>query len=329
MKKFQNEEYIARINRVIDYINSHITEELTLDILAEVACFSRYHFHRIFHAMIGETLNQFIQRIRVEKAAAQLVNNPKISITEIALDCGFSGSAAFARAFKDAFQMSASEWRAGGYRLDRKNRKKESNNSQTIDKIRKEIEISSSYVDNVTHNQIWRMKVKNKKVETKKDFQVEVKELPEMHLAYVRHIGPYKGDAALFENLFNKLMTWAGPRNLLRFPETKMMAMYHDNPEITDESKLRTDACITIPPDTKVDGEIGKSKIDAGKYAVARFELSNDEYEEAWNAFFGGWFPQSGYQPDDGACFELYQNDPKEHPENKCIVDICVPVKPL
>jgi AraC family transcriptional regulator len=43
----------------------------------------------------------------------------------------------------------------------------------------------------------------------------------------------------------------------------------------------------------------------------------------------GDWLPDSGYQPDDRPCYELYHNDPKEHPENKCIVDICIPVKPL
>ena len=44
---------------------------------------------------------------------------------------------------------------------------------------------------------------------------------------------------------------------------------------------------------------------------------------------FGGWLPESGYQPDDRLCYEIYQNDPKEHPEGIHIVDICVPVKPL
>ncbi|CAB1077266.1 hypothetical protein D1AOALGA4SA_5059 [Olavius algarvensis Delta 1 endosymbiont] len=43
----------------------------------------------------------------------------------------------------------------------------------------------------------------------------------------------------------------------------------------------------------------------------------------------GGWMPQSGYQPDDRFCYELNHNNPKEHPENKHVVDICVPVRPL
>ena len=118
-------------------------------------------------------------------------------------------------------------------------------------------------------------------------------------------------------------------RGLLHFPETKFITIYHDNPDITDETKLRTDVCLTVPAYTQVDGEIGKAKIPAGKYAVAHFEITPDQYQDAWNAVYGGWLPESGYQPDDGPCYELYLNNPKEHPEGKHIVDICVLVKPL
>ena len=158
---------------------------------------------------------------------------------------------------------------------------------------------------------------------------VEVKEMPDIPVAYIRHIGPYMGDVDLFEKLFNKLFKWAGPRNLLCFPETKVIAVYYDDPSVTDASKLRLDVCISVPDDTAVDGEIGKTTIRGGKYAVGHFELAVDEYPAAWKALYAGWLPESGYQPDDGPCFEMYLNDPKEHPENKCIVDICIPVKPL
>ena len=103
-------EYVARINRVMDYIESHLAEELSLDVLAKIACFSSFHFHRIFAAMTGETLNHFVRRLRIEKAASQLLANPGKSVTEVALDCGFSGSSVFARVFKESFGMSALEW---------------------------------------------------------------------------------------------------------------------------------------------------------------------------------------------------------------------------
>ena len=76
--------YTSRINRVIDYIESNISGDLSLEELAEVAQFSPFHFHRIFRAMVGEPLNGFIQRVRIEKAAAKLIADPRKSITEIA-----------------------------------------------------------------------------------------------------------------------------------------------------------------------------------------------------------------------------------------------------
>lgn len=158
---------------------------------------------------------------------------------------------------------------------------------------------------------------------------VEIKDMPELHVAYLRHIGPYKGDQELFARLFGKLMAWAGPRGLLRFPETQVLAVYHDNPDTTDESRLRTDVCITVPQDTNVEGEIGMATIPAGQYAVAHCEITPDQYEDAWNAVYGGWLCESGYQPGAGPCYEVYLNDPKEHPQGKHVVDICVPVKAL
>ena len=159
--------------------------------------------------------------------------------------------------------------------------------------------------------------------------EVEVREQKEMTVAYIRYIGPYKGNPALFERLFTKLMNWAGPRGLINFPETKVLAVYHDDPAMTDETKLRTSACISVPENTEVSGEVGKMKIPGGKYAIGKFELANNEYPEAWDSMFGGWLPQSGYRPADGPCFESYLNDPKTHPQGKCIVEICIPVKPL
>jgi AraC family transcriptional regulator len=324
------EEYTSRINRVIDYIENNIYEELSLETLARVANFSRFHFHRIFGAMVGETLNQFIQRVRVEKAAIQLVTNPKKSITDIAFDCGFSGSAPFSRVFRETFKMSPSQWRSLKYKQeeDSKIRKTGSKKYQLLDKIGKDSQFSLRYNYGENHNLKWRINMKDMKNMKQIEANIEVKEMPDHHVAYIRHIGPYAGDEGLFERLFGKLFKWAGPRELVG-PQTKVMSVYHDAPDITDEDKLRLSVCITVPEDTKVEGEVGKMVVPGGKFAVGRFEIGGDEYPHAWYTLMAGWMPESGYQPDDRLCYELYQNDPKEHPENKHILDICVPVKPL
>jgi len=323
-QNMQRDEYLARINRVIDYIEKNLDGDLSLQKLASVANFSRFHFHRIFKSMVNETLNRFIQRVRVEKAASQLISNPRKSITEIALDTGFSGSASFARAFREIFQMNASTYRSSAKNTQSNIRETDSKIRKPIGKNREDALEFSFYIDAQTHYPTWRIQMN-----AQPEMKVEVKEMPEFTVAYVRHIGPYKGDSALFESMFNKIMTWAGPRGLLQIPETKVLSVYHDDPKVTDENKLRTSACISIPDDTPVDGEIGKMTLPGGQFAVARFELKDDEYEAAWDALMGGWLPDSGYQPDDRLCYELCHTSPKDNPEGRSKVDICIPVKPL
>lgn len=159
--------------------------------------------------------------------------------------------------------------------------------------------------------------------------QVEVKEITEKHVIFLSHTGPYKGDSKLFEELFGKLFQWAGPRNLIRFPKTEMLTVYHDDPDITKEEESRISLCLTVPENTEVDGEVEKMIISGGKYAIGHFLIAADQYQDAWNKIFMDWLPESAYQADCRPCFEIYLNNPKEHPEKKHQVDIYIPIKPL
>ncbi len=319
--RFLLQEYMARINRTIDYIEQNIAEgDLSLKQLSFVAGFSPFHFHRIFAGMMGETLNQFIQRVRVEKAAMMLVSNPKKNMTEIAFDCGYSGSAQFSRAFRERFGTTPSQWRNTKDEEESKICKNESKYGKRKGNNGKE-QVHIYDYDEENHSR--RLNMNNVK-----PLSVEVKKFPDMTVAYVRHVGPYKGNPDLFEKLINRICSWAASRELLK-EDSRLIAVYHDSPEVTDESKLRLSVCLTVPDNSKVDSEIGKMKIEGGAYVTAHFEINPDEYEEAWDWVYGTWLPESGYQPDDKPCFELYGPDPKEHPQGKHIVDICVPVKPL
>ena len=312
--EIRRQAYMARINRVMDYVRENLTGDLCLDTLAGVAHFSPHHFHRVFKAVIGETLNDFIRRIRAEKAASQLLHNPKLSITKVAMQCGYASPSTFAREFRSAFGMSASQFRYGGHASRSKIRQVEERIDQPESKIREDDEAGDAYAESIPGNRRKAMK-----------FEAEVKEMPERHVAYMRHIGPYNE----IGQLFGRLMTWAGPRGLLRFPETQVLAVYHDNPDITDADKLRSDACITVPEGTPVDGEVATMRIPGGLFAVAHVEIDQTQYGEAWDKLIGEWIPKSGYQPDDRLCYELYLNEPEKHPEKKHIVDICEPVRTL
>lgn len=304
-------EYIRRINKAIDYIELNFDKSITLDQLADAANFSKYHFNRIFLSIVGETPFRFIQRVRLEKAATLLVYNQTDSISSISEKCGFSDISVFSRNFKSQFGISASRYR--------REKTEKSNISQPNGNNDQPRERASMYFCQSTNSIKWRSDMELLK-------SVEVKELPKMNLAYVRHTGPYKGNEKLFEELWNKLFSWAGPRGLIGGPDFRSLVIYHDDPNITGEDKLRMSVCITVPSGTKTDGETGSMELDAAKYVIARFNVDATQFQQAWEWLYGQWFPQSGYQPDDKPCFEMYPEEPKD---GRFTVDICVPVKPL
>ncbi len=303
------QDYIGRINRVIDAINARLAEKLSLEDLAAVACFSPYHFHRVFRGIVGESLYNFILRLRIEKAANLLLQSPDLPVTDIAFDCGFSSSSHFASSFKARYGVSASEFRALGPGELSKILKPES-------KIMEVFDCSSPYgvgQTAVTHSERRFMEMK-----------VEVKEMPGLHVAYARHIGKYEECGKAWETV----CSWAGRRGLMG-RGTQMIGICHDNPDVTPEDKCRYDACVTVPAGTKVEGEIGQADIPSGRYAVLRYEGSIDAIGSAYDWFFAQWLPESGFQVDDRPCYDIYLKDPDDTPERKTIADICMPVKAL
>ncbi len=103
--------YDRRIRRVIAYICSHLQDELSVEYLSEVAGFSKFHFHRQFTAYSGFTVAQFVRLTRLKRAAYQLAFESQRSVLNIALDAGFGAPESFARAFKEAYGQTPSEFR--------------------------------------------------------------------------------------------------------------------------------------------------------------------------------------------------------------------------
>ncbi len=312
-KEKSRQEYQARINRVMDYIEKHIDQPIDLATLADVAHFSAFHFHRMFTFLVGETPNTFLLRIRVEKAAYLLKGYKELSISEVAYSCGFNNVSSFSRTFKKYFGVTAKYFRETEKGVFAKDGLFYSKNGQLLSKNgQKNLGINAQFCSVEFKNLI----IMNT--------QIEVKEMPEMKVIYCRHTGQFH----LIYKAYEKLMKWAAPRNLLNFPETKSLTVYHDDPSVTEIEKVRQDACITVNEDIKVDGEIGKMTVEGGKYVVGRFEIQETEFQKAWNTMCM-WFTESGYQQGDGNTYELYYNDHTQHPEKKHILDICIPVKVL
>lgn len=101
--------YVKRVLKVLIYIEDHLEEEIHTKTLADIACYAPFHFHRIFQSIVGETTQQYIKRLRLEKAAAKLRYSQE-SITDIAL-IDFDSSSAFAKAFKKCMGTSPRNYR--------------------------------------------------------------------------------------------------------------------------------------------------------------------------------------------------------------------------
>lgn len=104
--------YERQLNKVLEFIGKHLDEKLTLNQLSDIACFSKYHFHRLFTAFTGLSLQQYIRWLRLKRAAHQLIVNKDTSIIEIAINAGFESHESFTRAFKQACNLNPSEFRA-------------------------------------------------------------------------------------------------------------------------------------------------------------------------------------------------------------------------
>ncbi|MBU0936645.1 MAG: AraC family transcriptional regulator [Spirochaetes bacterium] len=317
-EEFLRKEYEARINQAIDFVYSNYPREFDLHEMADAASFSRFHFHRLFQAFTGETPGEFVRRIRLAMAAGMLRKNPDKSITEIALACGFSGPSVFARQFKESYGMAAGVWRKSKQSQNAGNEgQAQGKQSQQQSKAGQAGAAQGGYTEGTSSTV-------RREYMSKLDYQACIKELPELTVAYARHIGPYNQIGEAFE----RLSRWAGPRGLMTETAT-ILAVYHDDTDVTPVDKLRSSACISVPAGTASDGDIGLMTIPGGKFAVGHFEISGDQFGDAWMALMGEWIPASGWQPDDRMCYEVYLNDHEQHPQKKFIVDICEPVKPL
>ena len=107
------EQYQRQLDAVTDYIYAHLDDDLSLETLAHVSGFSRYHWHRIYRAVRGETAAQTVRRLRLERAAAMLTET-SWPVERIAWKAGFTGTEVFSRAFLRSYGTTPSRFRNDG-----------------------------------------------------------------------------------------------------------------------------------------------------------------------------------------------------------------------
>jgi AraC family transcriptional regulator len=168
MKEETSEDYRARMLRVLVHIQQNLDAPLPLEELASIALFSPFHFHRIFRGLIGESVKEHVRRLRLERAAHRLRHTGQ-QITEIALDAGYQSLESFTRAFHRMFSQSPTEFRArlGVVAYGP----------------------APSGVHFVAGGALDSFHPASGKAQP---LDVRIERLPEMRVAFVRHVGPYE-----------------------------------------------------------------------------------------------------------------------------------------
>ncbi len=297
----QNNIYLQRINRVIDYIYHHLTEDLTLSTLAGIADFSPYHFHRIFSTIIGESLNKYVVRVRLERAASLMKASPNEAIANIAYSCGFSSPSDFSRSFKKHFGLPAREW-------DRKTMLKNEGSS----KIWQALERFRQYLPPEGQRII------------EDEYHVEIRSVPAQRVAYIRIIDSYT--EGKLDTAYEKLWQWIDAQQL---PPGTFIGMTWDDPEVVPLEQCRYDICVTVADDVEGGGEVSVRTLPACTMALIHSAGNLYVVDKAWRYLYEQWLPRSSWQPDNLPAMEVYHSSPRVLDWNNFNLDCCIPVVAL
>jgi len=293
-------EYIRRINLARNYIDKNLDQDLNLAILAKIAHYSPFHFHRLFTGVTGENPNKYILRLRIERAAYQIKKQNSLSISEIAFRNGFVSNSNFSKAFKKYYGISPSYLRKNADKFS-KIRQVKSKNGQL------QIEITNDFRKMEHLNLI------------QSTTPITIRKIPDVKVAYVNYVGAFDkiGDA------YAIIMKWAKGVDL---DPVKSITRFHDSPEVTEISQVRQSACVEIKGEYPTSDDISFSTIEGGKHAVGNFDLVMSELDTAWQTMML-WVAEHELIPDERkTSFEVYHKTSKEVPV-KMQIEIFVPIK--
>jgi AraC family transcriptional regulator len=333
MKPSTERDYRRRIARVVETILLEPGGPHTLESLAAVAHLSPYHFHRVYRAVMGESVVETVKRLRLAEAAQRLTDAAQV--TAVAHDAGYDSAQAFARAFRGFTGVSPSEFRARQRHL-------------VAHPCGASAVPVASFVSAapVLSARSWTSPVS---AETRDAAgvpdlpAVEVTELAPLDVLCLRHDGP----VATIAQTFRTLMT------LLRCADDPLL---HQRVGIcardaTVPGGFRYHAGIASAPEAGLadvrsqSGRTGAAKraehveqaaqarqveplrLAGGLYAVHRLVGPYALISPTFRALYSGWLPRSGYTRDQRPGLELYRSSADASPQHACITDLLIPIR--
>lgn len=281
--------YEQRIKRVIRHIHAHLGEELTLDALAAVAGFSKYHFHRQFSAFTGLTVGELVRLTRLKRAAYQLAFDPERSITEIALDAGFSAPESFSRAFKEAQGQTPSEFRA---------------------------------------SPAWSTWIADRPLPSatrSNPMSPKIVQFEETRVAVLEHRGP----KATLMTTVGRFIEWRKASGESPVATRRTFGIVYLEPDgVPPTEPFHFDVAGELKGPLRAnDHGVVEKVIPGGRCAVVRHVGSTDAIEESVRSLYARWLPESGERARDAPLFFHYVERMPKVAEHEQITDIYLPLE--
>ena len=299
MKQATLNDYKRRLLRVLVHVQRHLDDPMHLDLLAGLACFSPFHFHRIFKGMMGESVMEYVRRLRLERAATQLKLGSR-PVTRIALDAGYESHEAFSRSFKMLFGLSPSRFRSGK-------------------KVRFASQLAKFHYRNGGTLENFRTVSPGGKM-----MEVQINKLEPKRVAFLRHVGPYNDVGRTWDRLLMLLGKdgWIGGN-------CEFIGICYDDPEVTPQRKIRYDACVTVDNSFEPFDDIAVLVIAGGEYARMTHVGPYDRLNATYARLLGQWIPRSGRELRSIPCFEVYLTDPNSTDPDENLTDVYAPLEPV
>ncbi len=287
---------LEKLLPVLVHIQANLDEDLSLDAVAKRVGLSSFHFHRLFRAAIGETLKQYTQRLRLERAANRLVIHDT-TILDVALDSGFQSHETFSREFKRRFQVTPRgyrEWARGKLAQD-------SVSTLPLDEMCDDFELS----------------------------ETKVRRMAQLDVAFIRHVGPYE---AVPDTPWHRLAEWARARRLPM--DLIFLGIAHDAPGVTPPDKLRFDAAIVVPEAFaadrsivgSIDGSIGHQVLLPAEFAVTTHIGHFRTLGQAYGTIVNRVGRLKGYSFGGLPCIEFYRTTRVDANHEMNHTEIYIPV---
>lgn len=287
------DHYIARFRQVLQFIDTHLDEDLPLERLAAVAAFSKYHFHRQFSELFGIGVYRYVQMLRLKRAAHQLAFRGD-SIIDIALQNGYESPEAFSRAFRKALGQSPSEFR-------------------------EQPQWESWHASNQPSSELRRSHMK-----PQTSFEdIRIVNFPETRIAVLEH----RGDPQRIGDTVRQFIDWR-KQNHLPPRLSATYNLFYDDPAAVAPEDFRMDICAATDKDIPLNehGVIAKT-ISAGRCAVLRHIGSNDTLPATVHLLYAEWLPQSGEELRDFPLFFQRVSFFPDVAESEAVTDVFLPLK--